>query len=64
MAATGSQRTHLVDELADLRDAETQLTEALPKMAEASFRMPGVGRAQTRRSSSGSQRQRVGAKKR
>jgi hypothetical protein len=64
MAATELLRTHLVDELADLRDAETQLTKLLPKMAEASFRMPGVGPAQTRRSSSGSRRQRVGAKNR
>jgi len=30
-----SLETHLVDELADLLDAETQLTEALPKLAQA-----------------------------
>ena len=35
MAAVESLRTHLVDELIDLLDAETQLTTALPKMAQA-----------------------------
>jgi ferritin-like metal-binding protein YciE len=35
MATVDSLRTHLVEELADLLDAETQLTRALPKMANA-----------------------------
>ena len=35
MAAVESLRTHLVDELIDLLDAETQLTAALPQMAQA-----------------------------
>jgi ferritin-like metal-binding protein YciE len=35
MAAVESLRTHLVDELIDLLDAEQQLTKALPKLAEA-----------------------------
>ncbi len=35
MAAVESLRTHLVDELVDLRDAEEQLTKALPKLAQA-----------------------------
>ena len=34
MAAVDSLHTHLVEELTDLRDAETQLTEALPKLAQ------------------------------
>jgi ferritin-like metal-binding protein YciE len=33
MAAVKSLHTHLVDELADLLDAERQLVNALPKMA-------------------------------
>jgi ferritin-like metal-binding protein YciE len=35
MASVDSLRTHLVEELTDLRDAEQQLTRALPKMAKA-----------------------------
>jgi ferritin-like metal-binding protein YciE len=35
MAAVHSLHAHLVDELTDLRDAETQLTEALPKLAQS-----------------------------
>ena len=35
MATVDSLRTHLVEELADLLDAETQLTRALPKLASA-----------------------------
>ena len=35
MAATESLRTHLIEELTDLLDAENQLTKALPKMAES-----------------------------
>lgn len=35
MATVDSLRTHLIDELIDLLDAETQLTETLPKMAQA-----------------------------
>jgi ferritin-like metal-binding protein YciE len=35
MAAVDSLHAHLVEELTDLRDAETQLTEALPKLAQA-----------------------------
>jgi ferritin-like metal-binding protein YciE len=33
--AVASLRTHLIEELTDLLDAETQLTKALPKMAAA-----------------------------
>jgi ferritin-like metal-binding protein YciE len=33
--ATDSLRAHLIDELRDLRDAEEQLTKALPKLAQA-----------------------------
>ena len=39
MAAVESLRTHLVDELVDLRDAEEQLTKALPKLAQAATTM-------------------------
>jgi ferritin-like metal-binding protein YciE len=35
MAAVDSLHTHLVEELTDLRDAETQLTQALPKLAQS-----------------------------
>jgi ferritin-like metal-binding protein YciE len=35
MATVDSLRTHLIDELIDLLDAETQLTQTLPKMAQA-----------------------------
>jgi len=35
MAAVQSLRTHLVDELIDLRSAEEQLIKALPKLAES-----------------------------
>jgi ferritin-like metal-binding protein YciE len=35
-----SLRTHLIEELTDLRDAETQLTKALPKMAAAATAKP------------------------
>ena len=35
MAEVVSFRTHLVKELADLLDAEDQITEALPKLAKA-----------------------------
>lgn len=35
MATVDSLRTHLIDELIDLLDAETQLTETLPKLAQA-----------------------------
>jgi ferritin-like metal-binding protein YciE len=35
MAAVDSLRTHLIEELRDLLDAEQQLTKALPKMARA-----------------------------
>ncbi len=35
MAAVDSLHAHLVEELTDLRDAETQLTEALPKLAQS-----------------------------
>src|SRR5687767_3256763 len=34
MAAVDSLHAHLVEELTDLRDAETQLTQALPKLAQ------------------------------
>jgi ferritin-like metal-binding protein YciE len=35
MAAVVSLHAHLVEELTDLRDAETQLTQALPKLAQS-----------------------------
>jgi ferritin-like metal-binding protein YciE len=35
MAAIDSLRTHLIDELVDLLDAENQLTKALPKLAQS-----------------------------
>jgi ferritin-like metal-binding protein YciE len=35
MAAVQSLRTHLIDELVDLLDAEHQLTEALPRLAQS-----------------------------
>ena len=35
MATVDSLRTHLIDELIDLLDAETQLTDTLPKLAQA-----------------------------
>lgn len=35
MAAVESLHAHLVEELTDLRDAETQLTEALPQLAQS-----------------------------
>lgn len=35
MATVDSLRTHLIDELLDLLDAERQLTETLPKLAQA-----------------------------
>ena len=35
MAAVDSLHTHLVEELTDLRDAETQLTKVLPKLAQS-----------------------------
>lgn len=35
MAAVTSLQSRLVDELVDLLDAENQLTEALPKLANA-----------------------------
>jgi ferritin-like metal-binding protein YciE len=35
MASVDSLHAHLVEELTDLRDAETQLTQALPKLAQA-----------------------------
>ena len=35
MATVNSLRTHFIDELLDLLDAETQLTETLPKLAQA-----------------------------
>ena len=35
MAAVDSLHAHLVEELTDLRDAETQLTAALPKLAQS-----------------------------
>lgn len=40
MAAVDSLRTHLVEELTDLLDAEHQLTKALPKMATAATAKP------------------------
>ena len=35
MTTVDSLRTHLIDELTDLLDAETQLTDTLPKLARA-----------------------------
>jgi ferritin-like metal-binding protein YciE len=35
MATVDSLHAHLVEELTDLRDAETQLTQALPKLAQS-----------------------------
>lgn len=35
MARVDSLRSHLIDELTDLLDAETQLTDTLPKLAQA-----------------------------
>ena len=40
MAAVDSLHAHLVEELTDLRDAETQLTEALPKLAQSATSRP------------------------
>jgi ferritin-like metal-binding protein YciE len=40
MATITSLRTHLIDELTDLLDAESQLTEALPKLAQAATSKP------------------------
>jgi ferritin-like metal-binding protein YciE len=40
MAAIASLRTHLIDELTDLLDAENQLTDALPKLAQAATSKP------------------------
>jgi ferritin-like metal-binding protein YciE len=40
MASVDSLRTHLVEELADLLDAEQQLTRALPKLAGAATFKP------------------------
>lgn len=40
MAAVDSLRTHLIDELVDLLDAENQLTKALPKMASSATARP------------------------
>jgi ferritin-like metal-binding protein YciE len=40
MATVDSLRTHLIDELMDLLDAETQLTDALPKFAWAATSKP------------------------
>jgi ferritin-like metal-binding protein YciE len=40
MAAINSLRTHLVDELIDLLDAENQLTTALPKLAKSATSNP------------------------
>jgi ferritin-like metal-binding protein YciE len=40
MAEVESLRTHLIEELTDLLDAETQLTKALPKMAAAAVTKP------------------------
>lgn len=40
MATITSLRTHLIDELSDLLDAENQLTEALPKLAQAATSKP------------------------
>lgn len=38
--ATTSLRTHLIDELSDLLDAENQLTDALPRLAQAATSKP------------------------
>src|SRR4030095_11932942 len=38
--AVASLRAHLIEELTDLLDAETQLTKALPKMAAAATHKP------------------------
>ena len=38
--AVASLRAHLIEELTDLLDAETQLTKALPKMAAAATTRP------------------------
>jgi ferritin-like metal-binding protein YciE len=43
MATVDSLRTHLVEELADLLDAEEQLTRALPKLANAATSKPLKG---------------------
>src|SRR5215208_3724064 len=43
MATVDSLRTHLVEELADLLDAEEQLTRALPKLADAATSKPLKG---------------------
>jgi ferritin-like metal-binding protein YciE len=40
MATTDSLRTHLIDELVDLLDAEYQLADALPKLAQAATSRP------------------------
>ena len=40
MAGIRSLRVHLVDELSDLLDAETQLTKALPKLAVSATSKP------------------------
>ena len=40
MAAVDSLRTHLVEELTDLRDAEEQLIAALPKLARSATAKP------------------------
>jgi ferritin-like metal-binding protein YciE len=40
MAAVTSLHTHLVDEIADLRDAEEQLTQALPMLAQMATSKP------------------------
>jgi ferritin-like metal-binding protein YciE len=47
MMATDSLRTHMVEELTDLLDAEHQLTSALPKMAKAAS-TPALRNAFTR----------------
>ena len=40
MTTVDSLRTHLIDELTDLLDAETQLTDTLPKLARAATSKP------------------------
>ena len=40
MAGVESLRTHLVEELTDIRSAEEQLTEALPRLAESATSRP------------------------
>jgi len=40
MARVDSLRTHLIDELTDLLDAETRLTETLPKLSNAATSKP------------------------